>query len=85
MANGTLTNNEGDITFNSNQKNTITLSTENTFVDGDIVLNTLVTKAVLNTITTDTDHKTFDIEVPNGASTITFNFTVDSSGNVLVT
>lgn len=85
MANGTLTNHEGNITFNNNQKNTITLSTENTFVDGDIILNTLVTKAVLNTITTDTDHKTFDIEVPNGDSTITFNFTVDSSGNVLVT
>ncbi len=85
MANGTLTNHEGDITFNSNQKNTITLSTENTFVDGDIILNTLVTKAVLNATATDTDHKSFDIEVPNGNSTITFNFAVDSSGNVLVT
>lgn len=82
----TLTNNVGNITFNSNQKNTITLSTENTFVDSNIVLNTLVTKAVLNTTASDTEHKSFQIQVPNGnSSDITFTFTVDSNGNVLVT
>lgn len=82
----TLTNNVGNITFNTNQKNTITLSTENTFVDSNIVLNTLVTKAVLNTTTSDTEHKSFQIQVPNGNSTdITFTFAVDTNGNVLVT
>lgn len=82
----TLTNNVGNITFDSNQKNTITLSTENTFVDSDIVLNTLVTKAVLNTTTSDTEHKSFQIQVPNGNSTdIIFTFTVGNDGNVLVT
>lgn len=81
----TLTNNVGNITFNSDQKNTITLSTENTFVDSNIVLNTLVTKAVLNTTTSDTEHKSFQIQVPNGNSIITFNFAVDANGNVLVT
>ena len=82
----TLTNNIGNITFSNNQKNTITLSTKNTFVNSNIVLNTLVTKAVLNTITSDTEHKSFQIQVPNGNSPdITFTFTVDSNGNVLVT
>ena len=82
----TLVNNTGDITFSNDQKNTITLSTKNTFVDSDIVLNTLVTKAVLNTTVADTDHKQFQIQVPNGNSTdITFTFTVDANGNVLVT
>ena len=80
-----LTNNLGTLTF-TNQKNTITLETENTFVNSDIELITKVTKAVLNTTTADTDHKQFQIQVPNGNSTdITFTFTVDSNGNVLVT
>ena len=86
MSTGTLANNSGDLTFSTDQKNTITLSTEHTFVDSNIVLNTLVTKAVLNTTSGDTDHKQFQIQVPNGNSTdITFTFAVDSSGNVLVT
>lgn len=81
-----LTNNVGNITFNTDQKNTITLSTQNKFVDSNIVLNTLVTKAVLNTTTSDTEHKSFQIQVPNGNSPdITFTFTVDENGNVLVT
>ena len=80
-----LTNNTGTLTF-TDQKNTITLETENTFVNSDIELITKVTKAVLNTTTTDMDHKQFQIQVPNGNSTdITFTFTVDSNGNVLVT
>ena len=85
---GTLnTNNIGTFTFSKEQKNTITLSTEGTFVDSDIVLNTLVTKAVLNTTTSDTDHKQFQIQIPNGNSTdnITLTFTVNAEGNVLVT
>lgn len=81
----TLVNNTGNITFSNNQKNTITLSTKDTFVDSNIVLNTLVKKAVLNSSSSDTDHKSFDIQVPNGTGTITFNFAVDSNGNVLVT
>ena len=81
-----LTNNVGNITFNTDQKNTITLSTQNKFVDSNIVLNTLVTKAVLNTTASDTEHKSFQIQVPNGNSTdITFTFAVDENGNVLVT
>ena len=87
-----INNNNGDLVFaNSprqytNQKNSITLSTKNTFVDSDIILNTLVTKAVLNTTVSDTEHKSFQIQIPNGNSTdITLTFAVDSSGNVLVT
>lgn len=83
MATETLTNNTGNLTF-TDQKNTITLSTENTFVDSDIVLNTLVTKAVLNSTSGDTDHKTFQIQIPNGNSTMTLTFTADTSGNVVV-
>lgn len=82
----TLTNNIGNITFNSNQKNTITLSTENTFVNSDIVLNTLVTKAVLNKTSGDTDHKTFTIQIPNGsASDVLLTFTTNTNGNTVVT
>ena len=84
MATGTLTNNTGDLTF-TDQKNAITLSTENTFVDSDIVLNTLVTKAVLNSTSGDADHKTFQIQIPNGNSTMTLTFTADTNGNVVVT
>lgn len=81
-----LTNNSDSITFNENQKNNITLSTNKKFVDSNISLTTLVTKAVLNTTSGDTDHKQFQIQVPNGNSTdITFTFTVDTDGNVLVT
>ena len=87
-------NNNNEFVFNNtnnrltftDQKNTVTLDTENTFVDGDIVLNTLVTKAVLNMTSNDTDHKTFQIQVPNGSSSnnITFTFEVDNNGNVIV-
>lgn len=87
MASGTLTNNTGTLTFSSNQINTITLNTENTFVDKNIVLTTKVTKAVLNTISTDTDHKIFQIQIPNGNpdENITLTFTTDDTGNVIVT
>lgn len=86
MATGVLTNNTGTIIFNQNQVNDITLSTANTFVDKNIVLTTKVTKAVLNTTTNDTDHKSFDIQIPNGnLDPITLNFAVDTNGNVLVT
>ena len=86
MASGTLTSNTGTITFSSNQVNTVTLNTENTFVDSNIVLTTKVTKAVLNTTSGDNDHKTFQIQVPNGSSSnnITFTFTTDTDGNVTV-
>ena len=81
-----LTNNTGTITFNNNQKNTITLSTENTFVDSDIVLTTKVNKAILNTTEDDADHKTFTIQIPNGdANDLILVFTTDTSGNTLVT
>ena len=80
-----LTNNQGPLTF-TDQKNTITLDTQNTFVDSNIILTTKVTKAILNTASDDTDHKSFDIQIPNGNSTsITLNFSVDANGNVLVT
>ena len=84
MASGTLTNNTGTLTFSSNQINTITLNTENTFVDKTIVLTTKVTKAVLST---DTDHKIFQIQIPNGNpdENITLTFTTDDTGNVIVT
>ena len=86
MSTGTLTSNTGTLTFNNDQKNTITLSTENTFVDSDIVLTTKVTKAVLNTTATDTDHKTFYIQIPNGAgSDLTLQFTTDTNGNTVIT
>ena len=82
----TLVNNTGDITFSNDQKNTITLSTKNTFINSNIVLNTLVTKAILNTAASDTEHKSFKIQIPNGNSTdIILTFAVDSNGNVLVT
>ena len=83
--NGTLTNNTATLVFDTNQKNQITLSTANTFVDKDIVLTTKVTKAVLTTTASDTDHKSFDLQIPNGNSTsITLHFEI-SSGNVIVT
>ncbi len=83
--NGTLTNNTATLVFNTDQKNEITLSTANKFVDTNIVLTTKVTKAVLNTTTNDTDHKSFDIQIPNGNSTtITLHFEVNN-GNVIVT
>lgn len=86
MSSGTLVNNTGTLTFNTNQKNTITLSTENTFVDSNITLTTKVTKAVLNTTQDDTDHKTFTIQIPNGnASDLILLFTTDTNGNTVVT
>lgn len=86
MATVTLVNNTGTFTFSNDQKNSFTLQTENKFVDSDISITTKVTKAVLNTVANDTDHKTFNIQIPNGNSTdITLTFTVDNNGNVLVT
>lgn len=80
-----LTNNSDSITFSENQKNSITLSTNKKFVDSNISLTTLVTKAILTTTSGDTDHKSFDIQIPNGNSTdITLTFAVDSNGNVTV-
>lgn len=81
-----LTNNTGNLTFSSDQKNTITLSTANTFVDSNITLNTKVTKAVLNKTSNDTDHKTFNIQIPNGdAADLILTFTTDTNGNTVVT
>ena len=83
---GTLTSNTGTFIFDEDQKNSIVLSTANKFVDSNISLMTKVTKAVLNTTTSDVDHKSFDIQIPNGNSTsITLNFAVDANGNVIVT
>ena len=80
-----LTNNTGTLTF-TDQKNTITLETEKTFVDTDIVLTTKVTKALLNKTSNDTDHKTFNIQIPNGdAADLILTFTTDTSGNTVIT
>lgn len=85
MAIVTLVNNTGTFTFSNDQKNSFTLQTENKFVDSDISITTKVTKAVLTTDLQDTDHKTFNIQIPNGNSTdITLTFAVDSYGNVTV-
>ena len=83
---GTLSNNTETFTFYEEQKNSITLSTSNKFVDGDITLTTKVTKAVLNKTSGDTDHKTFTMQIPNGdANDILLVFTTDTSGNTVVT
>ena len=83
---GTLNNHTATLTFNKEQKNDITLSTANTFVDENIVLTTKVTKAVLTTTSGDTDHKTFTMQIPNGSATdILLVFTTDTSGNTVVT
>lgn len=82
MAEGTLSSNKTGTFDFYQQNNDITLETENTFVDADIALTINVKKAVL---TTDTATNVFDIQVPNGDSTVTFNFSVDADGNVLVT
>lgn len=80
-----LTNNQGTLTF-TDQKNIITLATENTFVNSDIELTTKVTKAVLNMTSNDTDHKTFNVQIPNGdAADLILTFTTDTSGNTVVT
>lgn len=76
-----LTNNTGTFDLYK-QNNIITLSTDETYVNSNIILTTKVHKAVLNT---NAATNTFDIQVPNGNSTITFTFTVDANGNVLVT
>ena len=82
----TLVNNSDNITFSTNQKNSITLNTENKFVDSNISLTTLVTKAILNKISGDTDHKIFNIQIPNGsASDLILTFTTDTNGNTVVT
>ena len=87
MATVTLVNNTGTFTFSNDQKNSFTLQTENKFVDSDISITTKVTKAVLTTDSQDTDHKTFNIQIPNGSpnSNILLTFTTDSSGNTVVT
>lgn len=86
MATGTLTNNTGTLTFNTDQKNVITLSTKDTFVDSDISLTTVVTKATLNKTSNDTEHKTFTMQIPNGnENDILLVFTTDTSGNTIVT
>ena len=80
-----LTNNQGTIT-RENQKNVITLSTNGKYVNSNIVLTTKVTKAVLNKTANDTDHKTFNIQIPNGdAADLILTFTTDTSGNTVVT
>lgn len=80
-----LTNNAGTIT-RENQKNVITLSTNGKYVNSNIVLTTKVTKAVLNKTADDADHKTFNIQIPNGnASDLILTFTTDTSGNTVVT
>ena len=85
MTNGTLTNNTGTLTF-TDQRNIITLETQNTFVDSNITLTTKVNKALLNTNSSDTDHKTFTMQIPNGsAMDILLVFTTDTSGNTVVT
>ena len=87
MAEQTLTNGGagGILNFSSNQVNTFVLKTANLYSASNIELTTKVTKAVLNTTANDTDHKTFQIQIPNGNSTdITLTFTVNN-GNVLVT
>lgn len=82
METGTLVNNAKTFDLYT-QNNTITLSTNQTYINSDIVLTTKVHKAVLNTSNV---ANTFAIQVPNGNSTdVTFTFTVDSNGNVLVT
>ena len=81
----TLTNNAGTIT-RENQKNIITLSTSGKYVNSNITLTTKVTKAVLNSTATDTDHKTFNIQIPNGdAGNLILTFTTDTNGNTVVT
>ena len=81
----TLNNNIGSITFEENQKNSITFYTANTFVDSNIQVTTLVTKAILNN--TDPDRQSFTIQIPNGDSPtpVTLNFEVQPNGNVVVT
>ena len=78
-----LTNNTGTITFQK-QNNTITLETQNKYVDSNIELEIKVIKAVL---TTDSNSNEFYIEVPNGPSngTVVFHFSVDSNGNTTIT
>ena len=84
MATGSLNNNSGTFIFANDQENNITLHTEDKFVDSNIILNTINTKAVLNASGNDY-HKSFDIQVPNGTDSITFHFEVDTNGNVTVT
>lgn len=80
-----LTNNAGTIT-RENQKNVITLSTNGKYVNSNIVLTTKVTKAILNKTADDADHKTFNIQIPNGdAADLILTFTTDTSGNTVVT
>lgn len=65
------------------QNNTILLSTSGKYSAENIQINLRVKKAVL---TTDSDSNSFDITVPNGSnSTVTFHFSVDSSGNTTIT
>lgn len=83
---GNLSNNTATFTFSGEQKNNITLSTSNKFIDSNITLTTKVTKAILNTTSDDTDHKTFSIQIPNGNSNpVLLTFTTNTTGNTVVT
>ena len=83
---GNLSSNTATFTFSGEQKNNITLSTENKFIDSNITLTTKVTKAILNTTSGDTDHKTFTMQIPNGnAADILLVFTTGTDGNTVVT
>lgn len=86
MAEQTLSNggSGGTLTFDQDQVNAFILKTADKYTASNITLTTKVTKAVLNTTSGDTDHKSFAIQVPNGNSTVTFNFTVQN-GQVVVT
>ena len=88
MAEQTLSNGGagGTLTF-SNQINAFTLKTANLYTASNITLITKVTKAILNTTSGDTDHKSFQIQIPNGSpnSNILLTFTTNISGNTVVT
>ena len=82
MAQYTLNNNTGTFTLQK-QNNTFQFKTNETYVDSDIEIETIVEQAVLNN---DIATNTFKVNVPNGSSTqrLIFNFFVDSDGNVVV-
>lgn len=76
----------GILNFSNDQVNTFTLKTADLYMATDVTLTTKVTKAVLTTTSGDIDHKSFNIQIPNGNSTdITLTFTTDSNGNTVIT
>ena len=88
MAEQTLSNGKlgGELTFTENQKNAFVLKTAQLYTESDITLVTKVTKAVLNSTSGDADHKTFQIQIPNGsAGKLLLLFTTNTSGNTVVT